>query len=134
LNNDNTLEKFYCKEKIYCLFGLKKHLELIQYFKSVYNLVDNDSDVMLKVGLSLHALGKFKESEYLLEKIPDKVNLPSFEERKKEFTGIISNIKSLEKKENLSFDELKDLGFAYLFNSDYAKAEEIFRKASFAIE
>ena len=89
-----------------------------------------DLNIYMKVGLSLQALGKFKESELLLSKVPNSKKLPSFEEKRKEFQEIIKDIPILETKENLSLQELKNLGFAYLFSSQFDKAEEIFKKAT----
>lgn len=124
----------FVKERIECYFQLKKHSELIQYFKSVYKLLDSNYDIYLKAGLSLNALGKYKEAEYLFGKIPGKKELPSFEDKKQEFKPIINRISEIEKKEILSNAELKDLGFAYLFNAEYKKAEEVFKKVAFAIQ
>ncbi|MDX1960114.1 MAG: hypothetical protein SFU98_16215 [Leptospiraceae bacterium] len=124
-------ESYFCKEKIHCLYGLKRYSELLTYFKTVFKFVDKDPDIMLKVGLTLQALGKYKESEFLLEKIEDKPQLPSFENRKEDFKELISKIPLLEKKkDSLSFEELKNLGFAYLFNSQYDEAEKIFKQAT----
>lgn len=123
----------FVKERIECYFELKKHNELIQYFKSVYKLLDTNYDIYLKAGLSLNALGKYKEAQLLFGKIPGKRELPSFEEKKNEFKTVINRISEFEKKEVLSDAELKDLGFAYLFNAQYAKAEEVFKKVAYAI-
>ncbi|HMV44279.1 MAG TPA: hypothetical protein PK079_05985 [Leptospiraceae bacterium] len=124
----------FVKERIECYFQLKKHNELIQYFKSVYKLLDSNYDIYLKAGLSLNALGKYKEAEYLFGKIPGKRNLPTYDEKKQEFKPIINKISEFEKKEVLSNSELKDLGFAYLFNAEYKKAEEVFKKVAVAIQ
>lgn len=122
----------FIKERIECYFELKKYNELIQYFKSVYKLLDTNYDIYLKAGLSLNALGKYKEAQLLFGKIPGKRELPSFEEKRNEFKPVINKISEFEKKEILSDAELKDLGFAYLFNAEYAKAEEVFKKVAFA--
>lgn len=122
----------FIKERIECYFHLKKHLELIQYFKSVYKLLDTSYDIYLKAGLSLNALGKYKEAQVLFGKIPGKRELPSYEEKKQEFKPLINKISEFEKKEALTDAELKDLGFAYLFNSEFKKAEEVFKKVAFA--
>ncbi|MBP7282532.1 MAG: hypothetical protein KBA66_13205 [Leptospiraceae bacterium] len=124
----------FIKERIECYFELKKHNELIQYFKSVYKLLDSNYDIYLKAGLSLNALGKYKEAEFLFGKIPGKRELPSYEEKRNEFVPVINKIAEYEKKEVLSNTELKDLGFAYLFNAEYQKAEEVFKKVAYAIK
>ncbi len=124
----------FIKERIECYFQLKKHLELIQYFKSVYKLLDTNYDIYLKAGLSLNALGKYKEAEFLFGKIPGRRELPSYDEKKQEFKSAINRISEFEKKEVLTDSELKDLGFAYLFNSEFKKAEEVFKKVAYAIK
>lgn len=124
----------FIKERIECYFHLKKHNELIQYFKTVYKLLDSQYDIYLKAGLSLNALGKYKEAELLFGKIPGKQELPSYEDIRNEFKPVINRIAEFEKKEILSNAELKDLGFAYLFNAEYKKAEEVFKKVAYAIK
>ncbi len=124
----------FVKERIECYFQLKKHLELIQYFKSVYKLLDSNYDIYLKAGLSLNALGKYQEAQFLFGKIPGKRELPSYDEKKQEFKSVINRISEFEKKEILSESELKDLGFAYLFNSEFKKAEEVFKRAAYAVK
>ncbi|MBK6607143.1 MAG: hypothetical protein KBF99_13910 [Leptospiraceae bacterium] len=124
----------FIKERIECYFQLKKHLELIQYFKSVYKLLDANYDIYLKAGLSLNALGKYQEAQFLFGKIPGKKELPSYDEKKQEFKPIINRIAEFEKKDVLSDSELKDLGFAYLFNSEFKKAEEVFKRVAYAIK
>jgi tetratricopeptide (TPR) repeat protein len=123
-------EEFYYRERIQSYFSLNKHTELIGYFKKYSQSIDMDLNIYMKVGLSLQALGKFKESELLLSKVPNSKKLPSFEEKREEFQEIIKDIPILETKENLSLQELKNLGFAYLFSNQFDKAEEVFKKAT----
>ena len=100
---------------------------------SLYSIL-NQFINYLKAGLSLNALGKYKEAEFLFGKIPGKRELPSYEEKRNEFVPVINKIAEYEKKEVLSNTELKDLGFAYLFNAEYQKAEEVFKKVAYAIK
>ncbi len=123
-------EEFYYRERIQSYFSLNKHAELIGYFKKYSQSIDMDINIYMKVGLSLQALGKFKESELLLSKVPNSKKLPSFEEKRQELQEVINDIPILESKENLSLQELKNLGFAYLFSSQFEKAEEVFKKAT----
>jgi tetratricopeptide (TPR) repeat protein len=129
-------EEFYYREKIQCLFTLGKHAELIAYFKKFSQSIHMELNTYMKVGLSLQAMGKFKEAEGLLSKIPGRVKLPTFEEKQVEFYNVIQIIPQLEKRDDLSLEELKELGFAYLFNKQFDKAEKIFQRAttSFARE
>ena len=123
-------EEFYYKEKIQCLFTLGKHMELIAYFKKFSQSIHMELNTYMKVGLSLQAMGKFKEAEGLLSKIPGKITLPTFEEKQVEFHKVIQIIPQLEKRDDLSVQELKELGFAYLFDKQFEKAEKIFQKAT----
>jgi tetratricopeptide (TPR) repeat protein len=133
LNKDELNDQYYYKEKVASLFALKKYTELIQYFKKIHSMISLDQGVYLKTSLSLQALGKYKESELLLKKVPNLLKLPSFEEKKEEIKDTIQNISQLECKKDLNPDELKELGFAYLFNSQYEKAEELFKKATVSL-
>lgn len=123
-------EEFYYRERIQSLFSLGKHAELIAYFKKYSQSIDMEISTYMKVGLSLQALGKFKESEGLLSRIPGRKQLPSFEDKQAEFQHVIQIIPQLEKRDDLSIQELKELGFAYLFSKQFDKAENIFKKAS----
>jgi tetratricopeptide (TPR) repeat protein len=134
LDRDPLNARVYIREKVECLYQLKRHEELVEYFKTVYKFAENDNELMLKLGLTLNSIGRYKEAMAILSKIPDKLEMPSFDEKKKEFQSVIDKIPELEKKKELSSFELRDLGFAYLFNCEYKKAEEVFRKAVFAAQ
>lgn len=133
LDKDGINDQYYYNEKLSSLFALKKYNEVIQYFKKIHNFINMDEGVYIKTALSLQALGKFKESELLLKKVPNRKELPSFEDKQIEFGDTIKNLSVLEKKEDLSYEELKELGFAYLFTSQYEKAEELFKKATVSL-
>lgn len=119
----------FIREEVEALFYLKRYAELLNKFKEkALELMDKEMHMML--GLSLFYLGKTSEATSILEKIPEKLELPSFEEKKKSYAKIISNIPDLEKvKEKMNHNQLAELGFAYLFNEDFKKAEEIFSQA-----
>jgi len=59
--------------------------------------------------------------------------IKEFEEKKKELKSIIESIPELESKQDLSTEEIRNLGFAYLFSENYKKAEEIFKKATILV-
>ncbi|HMY66087.1 MAG TPA: tetratricopeptide repeat protein, partial [Leptospiraceae bacterium] len=103
-------------------------------FKQIFEWAKDDSEIFLRTGLSLQLMGRYKEAEAILSRSPGVSALPSFEERHQEFAEKIEKISSFEKRNDLSFDEMRDLGFAYLFNSDFTKAEEVFKKASLALK
>lgn len=123
-------EEFYAKERIQCYYYLGMHAELIAYFKKFSQSIGVEISTYMKVGLSLQALGKFKESEKLLSQVPGTGKLPTYEEKKKELRSIIESIPELENKLELSTDEMRNLGFAYLFSENYKMAEETFKKAT----
>ncbi len=125
-NEINHTENLFIKLKVECLYNLKRHGDLIEYFKKVNRYLEIDFEVYLKVGLSLNALSRYKEAEAILTKIPLKQSLPSYEEKKKEYLKSFKEYES--KADSLNERQLKDLGFAYLFNADYKKAEEVFSK------
>jgi len=127
-------EQSYYREKMKSLFALGKYSEVVQFFKQIYEWAKDDSEIFLRTGLSLQLLGRYKEAEAILNRSPGVSALPSFEERHREFAEKIEKISSFEKRTDLSFDEMRDLGFAYLFNSDFTKAEEAFKKASLALK
>ncbi|MCB1160643.1 MAG: hypothetical protein H7A25_17990 [Leptospiraceae bacterium] len=134
LNRSVALSDSFIREKLNCYYYLKKFKEFVYFFKTKYKLIEKDFDLQLKAGLVLHNLGKYKESELILSRVPGKVELPSFEEKKKDFEPVMKKINDLEKRDVLSFEEWKNLGFAYLFNSEYGKAEEAFKKAALALQ
>jgi tetratricopeptide (TPR) repeat protein len=120
-------EQFYAQEILTCLYNLKKFKEAIQHFKKNFQFIPESQNLYFIVGMSLLGLHKYKEAEVMLKK-QTTLTLPTFEEKKQEFLEAIQNIPVLEKKPNLSTQELQDLGFAYLFTAQYKKAEEIFQK------
>ena len=120
----------FITEEIDCLFELKKFQELVEFFRKNFKELSQNFDNHRKCGIALTMLGKYRESEALLRNIPGRKELPTFQEKQKEFAGVIRQIPAFEKKSDLSRSELNDLGFAYLFNSDYQKAERIFVKAA----
>lgn len=116
-------------ERLDCFYYLKMYKEMIQFFRENYKLVDNNYDIQVKAGLALFELGMYKESELLLKKVPNQKKLETFEEKFEIYRNMIKKIPQIEKKKaQLSQAELKELGFAYLFNSDYKKAEEVFKE------
>lgn len=119
-------DKAFLSEEIITLYELKKYQEIISEFQK--NSSELNSPQLLKIlGMSLMFLGKHKEAEKILGNIPGRLNLPSFEDKRKEYASIIKDIDKYEKKSNsLSKKELEDLGFAYLFNGNYAEAERTF--------
>lgn len=127
-------EQSFYREKMKSLFALGKYAEVVQFFKQIFEWAKDDSEIFLRTGLSLQLMGRYKEAEAILSRSPGVSALPSFEERHQEFAEKIEKISSFEKRNDLSFDEMRDLGFAYLFNSDFTKAEEVFKKASLALK
>ncbi|MEM7182316.1 MAG: hypothetical protein AAF518_15485 [Spirochaetota bacterium] len=134
LDRNLALGDAFLREKMECFYYLKKYKEFIYFFRTKFALLESQYDLHLKAGLSLHALGKYKESEAILNNIPEKANLPSFKEKKKAMQQVIDNIPVYETKSTLSFEDLRELGFAYLFNSQFKKAEEAFKKAAETIK
>lgn len=120
----------FLTEKIESYFGLKKYEELTSCFRTNFKFINQNYELYLKASLAFHALGKYKEAEALIRNVPNKKILPSFEEMKSRLTPVINNIPILEKKvQSMNSLDLKELGFAYLFNQDYEKAEATFRRA-----
>jgi tetratricopeptide (TPR) repeat protein len=131
LSMDNRLyaSDQFLIEKLNCFFYLQKNKEFLQTYKAKYEILKDRRDISLLVGLVLYNMGKYKESEIILLKTPGRLTLPDFEDKRKEFLHIIENMDEYKNKVDLSVNELRDLGFAYLFNADYKKAEEVFQKA-----
>jgi hypothetical protein len=116
----------FLREELSILFHLKKYKEVVQLFRKNTKVFSSESDIRY-FGLSLYFLGLFKESEEILSKSQLSLKLPSFEEKKNEFLEIFGKSSELESRwSDLSFEEKQDVGFAYLFHSNYKKAEEIF--------
>ncbi len=125
----NSNSNLFFKEKLDSFYHLNRYSEVVDYFKQIHKLIDKDLDIYLKVGMSLNALGKFKEAETILTLVKIEKSLPTYEDKQKEYLAKIKKISDYEnKKEKLDLKELKDLGFAYLFNSQFQKAEEVFSK------
>jgi hypothetical protein len=123
-----TKDKSFLNEEITGLYELKKYeLVVSEYQKNSSEL--NSTDSMRILGMSLLFLGKHKEAEKILKNISGNLNLPSFEEKCKEYSSIIQELPNIEKRsDTLNKKELEDLGFAYLFNGNYEKAETTFLK------
>ncbi|WCL48018.1 hypothetical protein [Leptospira sp. GIMC2001] len=116
----------FLREEVISLYHNKKYQEVLSVYQSNSKEL-NDPEIHRVLGLALLFLGKHKEAEKILDNIPGKLNLPSFEEKKKDYDRIIMNFPSYEsKKASMTPRELEDLGFAYLFNGDYSKAEKTF--------
>ncbi|MCC6275065.1 MAG: tetratricopeptide repeat protein [Leptospiraceae bacterium] len=121
-------ENPFLEEEIESLYSLNSHKEVIEVFRENLAVLKDNSDVQLRVGLSLFSLNKFKEAEAILRNIPGYNSLPTFEDKKKEYSNVISRIPSLEKRKDLSLHEISELGFAYLFSENYQKAESVFTR------
>lgn len=121
-------ENPFLEEEIESLFALNSYKELIELFRENLAVLKDNSDILVKVGLSLYALEKFKEAEAILRNVPSRKELPSFEEKKKEYSHVIKEISTLEKRNDLNEKEIFDLGYAYLFSENYQKAESTFMK------
>ncbi|TGK37481.1 tetratricopeptide repeat protein [Leptospira gomenensis] len=118
---------YFCKTEFFSNYHLRNYKEAIQVFGENAKRLSEERDVMGALGLALVHLGKFDEAKSILEKIPGYEELPTFEEKKKEFSEKIASIPKMEaKRKNLSVSELIDLGFAYLFSENFKKAEEVF--------
>ncbi|TGL04265.1 hypothetical protein EHQ43_12840 [Leptospira bouyouniensis] len=116
----------FSKEELICNYYLKRYDEVIKLFRENMKLL-NDSDIHKLVGMALLFLDRHKEANLIFENIPNKLNLPSFEEKRKMYDSVYKNITDLEKKSNtLNHKDLEDMGFAYLFNGEYGKAEKMF--------
>lgn len=124
-----TSGDLYTQERLDCFYYLKKYKEYLLLYKSKYEVLKDKPDVVLRVGLILYSMGKFKESEKIMSVVPGRQNLPSFEERREDFIHIINNIYEYESKPVKTPEELRELGFAYLFNSEYEKAQQVFQQA-----
>lgn len=110
-------------------YHLRNYKEAIQVFAENAKRLAEERDVMGALGLALVYIGKFDEAKSVLEKIPGYKELPTFDEKKKEFSEKIASIPKMEaKRKSLSMRELIDLGFAYLFSENFQKAEEVFRE------
>lgn len=120
----------FIKEEAISLYYLKRYDEVIGLYKN-HSKDLNDAEVHRVIGMSLLFLGKHNDAEKILEQVPGKLKLPSFEEKRKEYVKIYQNIGTFESnRKQLSPRELEDLGFAYLFHSEYSKAEEVFTELS----
>lgn len=117
-------ESYFAEFKLRALYSLKRFAELIQHYRKNYKSIAEKPEHFFMVGMALLHLKKYKESEQFLRK-SELLSLPSFEEVKKEMQERIQKISILERKPNLNPDELKELGFAYLFTNQYKKAEKI---------
>lgn len=116
----------FTKEELICNYYLKRYDEVIKLFRDHMKLL-NDSDIHKLVGMALLFLDRHKEANLIFENIPNKLNLPSFEEKRKMYDSVYKNIVDLEKKSTtLNHKDLEDMGFAYLFNGEYGKAEKMF--------
>lgn len=128
LDKSPNKDSFYAEEILICFYNLKKFTEVIQHFKKNFKFIPETQQLYFMVGMSLLGLGMYREAELMLGKQKALLNLPSYEEKKQEFLDKIDSIPVLEKKNNLSVQEMQDLGFAYLFTAQYKKAEEIFKR------
>ncbi|XDD44255.1 hypothetical protein AB3N58_07945 [Leptospira sp. WS60.C2] len=116
----------FIKEEVTCNYYLKRYDEVIKVFRDHMKQL-NDPEMHKLVGMALLFLDRHKEANLIFENIPNKLNLPSFEEKRKTYDSVYRNIKELEKKSNsLNHKDLEDMGFAYLFNGEYGKAEKMF--------
>jgi tetratricopeptide (TPR) repeat protein len=116
----------FLREELSILFYLKKYKDVVQLFRKNSKVFSQESDIRY-FGLSLYFLGLYKESEEILSKSKMALKLPSFEEKRTEFLEIFEKSREMESRwSDLSFEQKQDVGFAYLFHSDYKKAEQIF--------
>jgi hypothetical protein len=123
-----TKDKSFLPEEITGLYELKKYENVISEFQKHSGEL-NSTDSLRILGMSLLFLGKHKEAEKILKNISGNLNLPSFEEKRKQYSSMIQELPNIEKRsESLDKKELEDLGFAYLFNGNYEKAETTFLK------
>ncbi len=128
LDSSTHSEAYFAELKLKALYYLKRFPDLIQHYKKNYKSIPENSEHFFMVGMALLHLKKYKESEQFFQKV-DSFSLPSFEEIKQEMKEKIQKIPLLERKPNLNPDELRELGFAYLFTNQYQKAEKIFQLA-----
>ncbi|MCG6168252.1 tetratricopeptide repeat protein [Leptospira sp. FAT2] len=118
---------YFCKAEFFSNYHLRNYKESIQVFAENAKRLTEERDVMGALGLALVHLGKFDEAKSVLEKIPGYEELPSFDDKKKEFSEKIASIPKMEaKRKSLTVPERIELGFAYLFSENFKKAEEIF--------
>jgi len=116
----------FLKEELVAYYNLKQYEDVVSLYKSNSKFL-NDPEIHRLIGMSLLFLDKPKEASKILEKLPGQMELPTFEERQKDYGKVYDKIRELEtKKSELSLRELEDMGFAYLFHGDYAKAEQLF--------
>lgn len=118
----------FVKEEAILCYKLERYNEVEQLWMTYPNEL-NDPEIFRIVGMALLFLGKNSEAETILRKIQGKLKLPSFEDKKKEYSEVYKNIHQLEKsRSKLSPRQMEDLGFAYLFHSEFEKAESVFRE------
>ncbi|PJZ56599.1 tetratricopeptide repeat protein [Leptospira barantonii] len=118
---------YFCKAEFFSNYHLRNYKEALQVFAENAKRLSEERDVMGALGLALVHTGKFEEAKSVLEKIPGYEELPTFDEKKKQFSEKIASIPKMEaKRKSLSMKELIDLGFAYLFSENFKKAEEVF--------
>lgn len=123
---NKTKDFSFIKEEITSTYYLKRYEEVIKLFREHIKSL-NDPEIHKLVGLSLLFLDKHKEANLIFENLPNKLNLPSFDEKRKEYSSLYSQIGAWESKQSsLSQRELEDMGFAYLFHGEYEKAEKLF--------
>lgn len=128
LDTSPNRESYYAESILHALYYLKKFSELLTHFKRNIQFIPENSQNFFMVGMALLNLKKYKEAEYFLRKF-NSFSLPKFEDLKIEMQERIQKISLLEQKTNLNFEELKELGFAYLFTQQYQKAEKILKLA-----
>lgn len=120
-------KNFYSAEELICLFHLGRFSEVLVCFQKHGELLKDDAQCLTYVGMSLLHLGRTREAESLISKLPKKLKIPTFQEKKEEYSSVIQELPKLEKKiSSLSRSERIQVGFAYLFSENYKKAEEIF--------
>ncbi|TGK25212.1 tetratricopeptide repeat protein [Leptospira stimsonii] len=118
---------YFCKTEFFANYHLRKYKEAVQVFAENAKRLTGERDVLGALGLALVHLGNFEEAKTVLQRIPGYEELPTFEDKKKEFSEKIASIPKMEaKRKSLSSSELIDLGFAYLFSENFKKAEEVF--------
>ncbi|MDF3820115.1 hypothetical protein P3G55_09405 [Leptospira sp. 96542] len=116
----------FIKEEISCAYFLKRYDEVIRIFRDHMKAL-NDTEIHKLVGMSLLFLDRHKEAGLIFDNIPNKLNLPSFEEKKKSYEAIYAKLGGMETNQTkLDHKELEDIGFAYLFHGEYDKAEKMF--------
>lgn len=121
-------EAFYAEPILHTLYYLRKFPELLGHYKKNNQFIKENAQNFFMIGMALLNLRKYREAEYFLRKY-NSYDLPKFEEMQKEMAERIERISLLEQKPSLNFEELKELGFAYLFTNQYQKAEKVLRLA-----